>query len=140
MRAWRILVGVLGATMILSGAVRAQRARPGGAEGIKPDEAVRRILVKHYIELSPTEVVQAATSGARADVRLTDTFDGPVPLIAPLQLIPWGPQVIPIALSLRTEGGVTALVPRDQRDTLEKVGTLTKGQTLTVEGTIAGRI
>ena len=133
--AWRSMVvwavcfavGLLGTELL-----RAQDLEPGG-EG-------KRVVVKRYVELSADAVYAAARDGARAQVRFSDSFDRPVSVPASLRRIVVDDVRYTAALAFRTEANLYCIVSSDNEEGGRKAKALSKGQKITIEGSILGAV
>lgn len=119
-------------------AVAAQDEASEGSRDVAPEAKFRREVVKRYTELDALSVWRAADSNARADVRFPDSFDRPARDANAREVISLGRQRIPIALKFITKADLCCMVDARDRETIEKVRRLVKGQEITIEGTILG--
>jgi len=140
MKVLRLSRCFFGAILVLAGTSLGQEHAAPQGEAVEPLTEIRRIVLKRYVELAPLVVWRAADADARADVRFEDTFDRAGPARGVLERVRLGPRAYRIVLVALTESRLTCLVPAGQSDTIKKVLNLNRGQEITVEGTVVGRI
>ena len=138
MKARQLLVYAATALVVVPGLVLAQEAADTKGEELAPDEGVRRMVVKRYTTLGPEAVYRAVNSNVLADVRFSDEFDGPVRLTGALRFIRIGDRRETVGAAFSTQSRLCCLVPLEAKEQMEKLRELAKGQTITVEGTVAG--
>lgn len=130
----------------ISGAVAMAQEAEGGEqpEQKEPeDEAVRRMEVKRYLGLTPDVVAKAILRGVQRNVRFNDTFEEAASPSRAVQRVRMGGRTYRIGVMFRTGNDIICLVPREQQDTIQKLGPpnpMRTGQRITVEGTTLQRV